>query len=44
MAGRFAEAADWRPNASEAVTLAGVYGSFNLAMLWVLTLMITRNV
>ena len=26
---------------SEAVTLAGIYGSFNLAMLWVLTLMIT---
>ena len=41
MAGRFAQSADWRPDASEAVSMAGIYGSFNLAMLWVLTLMIT---
>jgi hypothetical protein len=41
IARQIGQSADWRPVAGEAVLMAGIYGLFSLAMLWVLTLMIT---
>ena len=41
--GRLQQHSDWRPQPSEAVAIVGLYGSFNLAMIWVLTLAITPN-
>ncbi len=43
IAGRLGQGADWRPEASEAVAMVGLYGSFSLAMIWVLTLTITPS-